>query len=238
MLTGTYRTVSTVAASQSAERLVLTLSLIMSEHRPMIRLPHRLGIPATALFATTFVAFAFIAFAFSPAQAAAIDEPAQPVVAPPADKKPAEKAGDQATDAKKPDAKPADTRPAGDKKSDNNFRDGYKRAYALIYTEKDYRAGIAVLRALGQDNHPDVANLIGFSSRKLGRVDDAKLWYEAALAADPRHTRTLQYYGMWHLEQGNRLKAEDHLESIRLICGQGCEDFRSLQQALDGNSTY
>ena len=55
----------------------------------------------------------------------------------------------------------------------------------------------------------DVANLIGYSSRKLGRYDDSKLWYERALAADPAHARTWSYYGMWHAEQGNLLKARE-----------------------------
>jgi Flp pilus assembly protein TadD len=95
-----------------------------------------------------------------------------------------------------------------------------------------------ILSALGQDEHPDVANLIGFASRKLGRTEDAKVWYEKALAADPKHTRTWQYYGMWHLERGDRVTAEQHLERIRLICGQGCEDYSSLRDALHGNVTY
>ena len=30
-----------------------------------------------------------------------------------------------------------------------------------------------------------MATLLGYASRKLGRYDDAKYWYEQALAADP-----------------------------------------------------
>jgi tetratricopeptide (TPR) repeat protein len=143
---------------------------------------------------------------------------------------------------------PAATKPAAKKKkaapkkkqkqSDRQFLDGYRRAHDLIYRKQDYAAGIAALRALKRDDHPDVANLIGFASRKLGRSDDAKLWYEKALAADPNHTRTWQYYGMWHLEQGNRLKAEEHLSKIAAICGTGCEDYRSLKLALAGGNNY
>jgi tetratricopeptide (TPR) repeat protein len=127
---------------------------------------------------------------------------------------------------------------APDKKSEQLFIDGYRHAYDLIYKQQNYADAIAALRMLGRDDHPDVANLIGFSSRKLGRTEDAKVWYEKALAADPKHTRTWQYYGMWHLEQGDREKAEQYLERIRLICGQGCEDYASLRDALDGNITY
>ena len=38
--------------------------------------------------------------------------------------------------------------------------------------------------------------------------------------------RTWQYYGMWHVEQGNMLKAQDHLEKIRALCGnEACKEF-------------
>ena len=201
----------------------------------MTRFIHRFDIlAATALVAVVLS---------GPAWAAATEEPAKPADAK-TDVKPDAKASDtkasdaKASDTKAPDAKPDDAKPAPDKKSDLDFRNGYKAAYDLIYKKKDYAAGIAALRALGHDEHPDVANLVGFSSRKLGRVEDAKVWYEKALYADSRHTRTWQYYGLWHLEQGDRAKAEDHLEQIRLICGQGCEDYKSLRDALNGNMTY
>lgn len=128
--------------------------------------------------------------------------------------------------------------PAPDDKKERKFREDYRRAHDLIQNG-DYAAGLAALHALGRDDHPDVANYIGFASRKLGRYDDAKVWYERALAANPRHVRTWQYYGMWHLEQGNRLKAQDHLEQIRLICnGTDCKEFKDLKGALDGKISY
>jgi len=121
-----------------------------------------------------------------------------------------------------------------DKKSERQFLEGYRLAYDLVYERQDYEAAIAALRALGRDNHPDVANLIGFSSRKLGRTEDAREWYEKALAADPKHSRTWQYYGMWHLERGDRAKAEQYLNTIATICGTDCDDYTSLQLALSG----
>jgi tetratricopeptide (TPR) repeat protein len=192
------------------------------------------------LAATALVAVVACGFAVTPARAAGTPDPA-PVVDPDP-KKPDVKPDATKAEGQKPDVKPADAKPDAKpdpaKKSNNEFRDGYKKAYALIYSDRDYAAGIVALKQLGQDDHPDVANLIGFSSRKLGRTEDAKVWYEKALAADPQHARTWQYYGMWHLEQGDRVKAEDHLEKIRLICGQGCDDYKSLRDALNGNITY
>ena len=63
-----------------------------------------------------------------------------------------------------------------------DFVAGYKAAYALIYDKGEYEAAITALRALDHDDNADVANLIG----KLGRYDDAKIWYERSLAADPK----------------------------------------------------
>jgi tetratricopeptide (TPR) repeat protein len=124
------------------------------------------------------------------------------------------------------------------KKSEQQFLDGYRYAHELIYGKGEFAAGIAALRALGHDDHADVANLIGFASRKLGRYDDAKIWYERALAADPQHARTWSYYGMWHAEQGNMLKAQDYLENVRLICGTDCREYVELKGVMEGTATY
>ena len=94
-------------------------------------------------------------------------------------------------------------------------------------------------RALEHDNAPEVANYLGYSYRKLGDYDLAKVWYEKALAADPNHVRTWQYYGLWHLEQGNKLKAQDFLEKIRLLCGESCQDYLDLKGAIErGQHSY
>ena len=122
--------------------------------------------------------------------------------------------------------------------SAEDFLRGYHAAYALIYDRGDYVAGIAALRALGEDDHPDVATLLGYASRKLGHYDDAKVWYERALATDPNHAVTWSYYGMWQAEQGNVLKAKDDLEKVRLICGTDCKAYKMLKDAIDGTVTY
>lgn len=171
-----------------------------------------------------------LAVGAGPALAVGTDTPPPPPA--PADQK--------GTDSKAPDTKSEDKKATDqlEKKSQRDFLDGYRRAHDLIQ-KGQYEAGIAALRALEQDDHPDVANYVGYASRKLGRYDDAKLWYEKALAADPRHMRTWSYYGMWHAEQGNRLKAEDYLQTIRLICGgTGCEEFKALKDVLDGSVSY
>ena len=72
--------------------------------------------------------------------------------------------------------------------------------------------GIGVLAAAVETGN-FVRAVYRYASRKLGRYDDAKIWYERALAADPNHAVTWSYYGMWQAEQGNLLKAKDDLET-------------------------
>ena len=119
-----------------------------------------------------------------------------------------------------------------------DFYSGWHKAYALVYDQGDYTGGIAALRAMGYDDNADVATLIGYASRKLGRYDDAKYWYDKALAADPNHALTWSYYGMWHAEQGNLLKANDDLQKVASICGTDCREYTELKAVIDGTKTY
>ena len=139
----------------------------------------------------------------------------------------------------KPNKKKADDKKKEkEKKSEQEFIDGYKVARAMVLGG-EYEKGITAFHDLGRDEHPDVANYLGYAHRKLGQYGQSKVWYEKALASDPKHTRTLQYYGMWHLEQGNKLKAQDHLEKIEVICGAGCEDYLLLRKAIvEGKTSY
>jgi len=116
---------------------------------------------------------------------------------------------------------------------DPKFIEGYRTAYATIYDRNDYASAIAQLKALGQDDRADVANLIGYSYRKLGDYKVSQIWYERALQADPNHVRTWQYYGLWQLEQGNRDQAQYHLGRIQQICGTDCAEYKSLAMALE-----
>ena len=139
----------------------------------------------------------------------------------------------------KPSGKTNSKKKKTDKSSSaKEFLDRYHAAYAMIYDKEDYQGGITALRAIGYDDNADVATLLGYASRKLGRYDDAKYWYEKALASDPQHALTWSYYGMWHAEQGNLLKAKDNLEKVRLICGTTCKEYVALKEVIDGTRTY
>ncbi len=113
------------------------------------------------------------------------------------------------------------------------FADGYRAAYAAIFDRQDYASAIGQLKALGRDDSAAVANLIGYSYRKLGDYKVSQIWYERALKADPSHVKTWQYYGLWQVEQGNREQAQYHLSRIASLTGTASEEYRSLAAALE-----
>ena len=116
---------------------------------------------------------------------------------------------------------------------DGRFAAGYRAAYATIYDRNDYASAIEQLKALGHDDNAAVANLIGYSYRKLGDYKVSQLWYERALKADPNHVKTWQYYGLWQVEQGNRDQAQYHLSRLAQLAGTDSEEYRSLAAALE-----
>ena len=125
-----------------------------------------------------------------------------------------------------------------EQKSEQDFRDGYRLAFTLVQAGA-YEAAFAAFKELDADDHPDVANYLGYTARKLGDYELSRVWYERALESDPKHVRTWQYYGMWHVEQGNLLMAQDFLEKVRLICGgTECEEYVKLKGVIEGTVTY
>ncbi len=123
---------------------------------------------------------------------------------------------------------PPPARPIGPRRPPSNHT-----AFTSIYDRHDYAAAIDQLKALGHDDYANVANLIGYSYRKLGDYKLSQVWYERALKDDPNHVLTWNYYGFWQIEQGNREQAEYHLSRIAEICGTDCTEYRTLAAALE-----
>jgi tetratricopeptide (TPR) repeat protein len=96
-----------------------------------------------------------------------------------------------------------------------------------------YEDGIAALRALGFDQHPDVATYVGLALNKLGYKAEAIAWYDKALAGNPKHLLTLSYYGMLRAEQGDLVRAQQDLETIKAVCGgTTCKEYIALEATI------
>jgi len=107
--------------------------------------------------------------------------------------------------------------------------------YSLGYWQaKDgkYAEALATLRAAANPADPRIETMMGFSLRKLGRLDEAMQFYRRVLAAYPERTTTRQYLGEAFLQMGEPAKAKEQLAEIANRCGRTCEDYQLLAEAI------
>jgi predicted Zn-dependent protease len=107
--------------------------------------------------------------------------------------------------------------------------------YSLGYWQaKDgkYAEALATLRRAANPADPRIETMMGFSLRKLGRLDEAMELYRRVLAAYPERTTTRQYLGEAFLQMGEPAKAKEQLAEIAKRCGTACEDYQLLAEAI------
>ena len=99
---------------------------------------------------------------------------------------------------------------------------------------KDYAAAEKHLMASVKKlpNHVDSLNLLGYSSRKLGKVDAAFKYYRQALSIDDAHRPSLNYLGHLFLETGQMDKAKGVLDQLNSACHFGCDEYDDLKAAV------
>ena len=109
------------------------------------------------------------------------------------------------------------------------------QVYSLGYWQAktgEYEAALATLRSAPDQSDPRVQTMIGFTLRKLGRVDEAFGYYFKALATRPDATTTRQYLGEAYLQVGDPARAREQLAEIAKRCGVACEDYVALAEEI------
>ena len=109
----------------------------------------------------------------------------------------------------------------------------YLSAEKLI-NKKQYSDAIVKLNdALVTDNkNADIYNYLGFSHRKLGKMEDAAFFYNKALEINPKHKGALEYQGEMFLTLNQIGKAEENLKKLDKICFLGCSEFDKLKKSI------
>src|SRR5262245_45179668 len=107
-------------------------------------------------------------------------------------------------------------------------------AVRALVDEQKFDEALPALHRLDQQspNNPDVLNLIGFSLRKIGKMDEAFDYYTRALALNPTHLGANEYLGELYLETRQPDKARERLAVLRQACGD-CEEFEDLNAQID-----
>ncbi len=108
------------------------------------------------------------------------------------------------------------------------------RATDAIADER-YDTAISLLEGVvaAEPENADAWNLLAYSNRKLGRVDEARRFYDRALAIDPEHRRAHEYLGELHLQTGDLASARAQLERLKQLCRFTCSERRKLARAIE-----
>ncbi len=108
----------------------------------------------------------------------------------------------------------------------------YEQAKAAVDAGK-FKDALPMLVALTTDTpkNADAWNLLGFTYRNLGQMDDSSTAYLKVLAINPNHLGALEYQGELFIKTGKVDLAKANLAKLKTLCGN-CEQFGDLQKAL------
>ena len=99
-----------------------------------------------------------------------------------------------------------------------------KRILFEIEKNENYQGALKDLEIYVYENPQNANgwNLIGFASRKLGKFDDAELYYNTGLEIEPQHDDILAYQGELYLQTDRYEMAIENLAILTDICIFNC----------------
>lgn len=106
------------------------------------------------------------------------------------------------------------------------------RAGRQLALDGHYLDAIKVLEMASNENDPAVLTYLGYSHRKLGKIDLGISLYKKALDIDPDNVDTREYLGEGYVSKGELDLAWLELSEIEKRCGTSCEEYRALEKAL------
>lgn len=104
----------------------------------------------------------------------------------------------------------------------------------LAVERKDWPAAVASFRKVvaADPNSADGYNMLGFSLRWMGKMDEAFAAYDRALVLNPKHAGALEYSGVAYLKAGQPARAQEQLAKLEKLGGATSEEYRDLAKAI------
>lgn len=119
------------------------------------------------------------------------------------------------------------------KQSSANITDGNRTEYAYSLAKAGrYDEALAMLDTLQDGNTAEALNYRGYATRKLGRTDEGISYYLKSVELDPKYAKVREYLGEAYVIKGRVDLAKDQLNTIKTLCGTGCEEYRDLNEAI------
>ena len=110
----------------------------------------------------------------------------------------------------------------------------YKMAQASI-AQADYSTAMTHLQNVlaSTPDNADALNLMGFSERKMGKLDQSLEYYNKALALNPNHLGANEYLGELYLDMKDVKKAQERLAVLKNACGGTCTEYTELKDKIE-----
>ncbi|TPG75344.1 tetratricopeptide repeat protein [Pseudomonas arsenicoxydans] len=99
-----------------------------------------------------------------------------------------------------------------------------------------YEEALALLDTLKQPNTAKALNYRGYATRKLGRTDEGIGYYLQSVKLDPQYAQVREYLGEAYVIKGRLDLAQEQLQHIKSICGNTCEEYQDLAEAINDSS--
>lgn len=112
-----------------------------------------------------------------------------------------------------------------------NTEELYAEGYTLAKAG-DYADALEYLTAVTDKKDVRVLTMIGYSTRKMGKIDEGMAFYAQALALDPNSVDTREYLGEAYLQKKDLDSAKAQLVEIANRCGVTCEPYTELNEAI------
>jgi tetratricopeptide (TPR) repeat protein len=119
------------------------------------------------------------------------------------------------------------------KQSSANITDDNRTEYAYSLAKAGrYDEALAMLDTLKDQNTAEALNYRGYATRKLGRTDEGISYYLKSVELDPKYAKVREYLGEAYVVKGRIDLARDQLNTIKTLCGTGCEEYQDLNEAI------
>ena len=112
-----------------------------------------------------------------------------------------------------------------------NNEDLYATGYQLAKAG-DYADALEFLNAGTDKKDVRFLTMIGYSTRKLGKIEEGMGYYMQALSLDPNSVTTREYLGEAYLQKKDLASAQGQLVEIKNRCGISCESYTELNDQI------
>ena len=112
-------------------------------------------------------------------------------------------------------------------------KDDFEVGKSAVYSGRFEEAIRLLIKVVNTEpKNADAHNYLGYSYRKIGKLELAESSYQYVFAINPNHKGALEYQGEMFLKQDNLSAAKKNLSRLKGLCPSGCKELSELERAI------